>query len=196
MRSTWLALPVVMLTAGAAPPGSLPDLVGETRWGEHSDELARQFGSQATRLAAPLDYGDSYVDLALRDERIAGYPFVVFFQMDKRTGGLKRIHVERQRHGANPPVFRAMLADLRQAYGEPTRRCDLPVQPKTGYQAATELIWRRDAGTVRLTFRDTTIEALEGHNPLPEEGPVGVYGLTGQLFVQVAAPGADGGQCR
>ena len=34
---------------------------------------------------------------------------IAYFQMDKRTGGLKRIQFERPRHGVNPPVFRAIL---------------------------------------------------------------------------------------
>src|SRR5690242_5647314 len=60
-------------------------------WGEDSATLARRFAGRAVTLAPPIEFGDSYVDVALRNERLGGYPFVVYFQMDRATHGLKRV---------------------------------------------------------------------------------------------------------
>src|SRR6516165_2701979 len=60
----------------------------QTHWGESSDALLREFGADAKRLPRALDFGDSYVDVALPDQTIGGVPMVVFFQMDKVSHGL------------------------------------------------------------------------------------------------------------
>jgi uncharacterized protein YaiI (UPF0178 family) len=39
--------------------------------------------------------------------------------MDKVTHGLKRIQLERPRHGVNPPAFRAIAAALHAEFGKP-----------------------------------------------------------------------------
>jgi len=63
-------------------------------WGEPSAELVRQFEAAGTRLLQPLDFGDSYVDVVLRDVTLGGVPVAVFFQMDKATKGLKRVQLQ------------------------------------------------------------------------------------------------------
>jgi hypothetical protein len=173
------------------------------RWGDDSATLARLFAGRAVTLSRPIEFGDSCVDVALRDKRLGGYPFVVYFQMDPATRELKRVQFERQRHGANPPVFRAAVAALEQRYGPPSRACEIPARgAAAGYQASSVRIWTAgssgdDGGgvVVRATFRDTTIEATEGAAPFdPQSAPsAGPAGLTGQLFVQISppAPGAD-----
>ena len=79
------------------------------QWGESSRALLAHFGARATVLPRPLDFGDSYAEIVLRNVTLGGVPLIAYFQMDKRTGGLKRIQFERPRHGVNPPVFRAIL---------------------------------------------------------------------------------------
>ena len=66
-----------------------------------------------------MDFGDSYTQIVLRRVMVGGVPLIAFFQQDKTTGGLKRIQLERQRHGVNPPAFRAVLGALDAAYGAP-----------------------------------------------------------------------------
>jgi len=210
MMTLAAALGIVTASAAAVPAAGEPqaapvwpeagngwDGIG---WGEDSAALARRFAGRAVTLAPPIEFGDSYVDVALRDERLGGYPFVVYFQMDRATHGLKRVQFERQRHGANPPVFRAVIAALEQRYGPPSRSCEIPARgAATGYQAASERIWAAGSGTVvRATFRDTTIEATEGAAPFdPDAAPSsGPAGLTGQLFVQISPPTPGADACR
>lgn len=171
-----LALPAV---AGGIVPGWQ-----ETHWGETSGELLRDFGARATLLPWRVDFGDAYTDVVLRREEMGGVPVIVFFQMDKRTGGLKRIQIERPRHGVNPPALRDMLAAIEAAYGEPDRYSSAPPRPENGYQAWAGWSWRRDGAQIRAIFRDTTIEAVEGCLGLPLP-----CGLTGQLLVRISPAG-------
>lgn len=179
-----------MLAALARPAysdASIPDLVRQTYWGESSEELERQFGSTAIKPARRLDFGDSYVELVLRGETVGGVPVIVFFQMDKAGRGLKRIQLERPRHGVNPPAFRAITAALHSAYGTPDQMCFFPVRPIGGYQQAAQEIWVRGADAISAIYRDTTLQAFEGCIFGITSGSCG---LKGQLLVRISP--ADG----
>ncbi|HUZ73032.1 MAG TPA: hypothetical protein VMU87_08595 [Stellaceae bacterium] len=180
----------LLAVAGAAVPAqraALAPVLDGLRWGETSDALARHFGGRTLRLAPPIAFGDSYVDVALRGQIVAGYRFAVYFQMDRASGRLKRVMLERQRHGANPMVFRAVVAALTRDYGAPALRCALPPSPRTGYQGTVERLWRPDGMTVRAVFRDTTLEAAEGCVAAGSSA----CGLAGHLYVQIL-PGHAG----
>jgi len=178
----------------AAPPAGAAGIADSwqgTYWGEPSAALLAHFGARATILPRPIDFGDSYAQIILRDVVADDFRLIAFFQMDKATHHLKRIQIERQRHGVNPPAFRAVLGALADAYGPPDAICDITPGPASGYQAATEQAWLRDGIAIRAIFRDTTIEALEGcitGHPTP-------CGLTGQLLIRISPPGADAVGC-
>jgi hypothetical protein len=179
----------------AEPVVAAADIEGlwrQTYWGESSDALLRQFGTEATELRRALDFGDSYTTVVLPSQTVGGLPMVVFFQMDKVTHGLKRIQLERPRHGVNPPAFRALLAALRADLGVPDETCAIPVLPWGGYQAAREALWIRGGAVVSAIFRDTTLQAFEGCLFGPATGSCG---LTGQLLVRIGPPVSDGDPC-
>jgi len=183
--------PLVLLASVLATPASaadaLTDLLRQVHWGESSQDLLQQFDGSATQLARGLDFGDSYVDVVLRGETIGGIPVVTFFQMDKRTRGLKRIQLERQRHGVNPPALRAISAALNADYGRPDKICFTPVTPIGGYQAAAQELWVRGTDVISAIYRDTTLQAFEG---CLFGVASGYCGLTGQLLVRISP--ADG----
>lgn len=183
--ATALALAALPRHAWAAE--AIPELMRQTYWGERTDELLRQFGSAAVRLPQSLDFGDSSSNLVLYGETVGGIPVIVFFQMDKATHGLKRIQLERPRHGVNPPAFRAIAAALHRAYGDPDRICAVPELPKSGYQEATQEIWVRGADAISIIYRDTTLQAFEGCFFGLTSGPCG---LRGHLLVRISP--ADG----
>jgi len=183
-----VAVAVVALATSAFAADGIEEVLRETHWGESSDELARQFGTHAIRLPKALDFGDSYADISLRGQTLGAVPMVVFFQMDKVTHGLKRIQLERPRHGVNPPAFRAIAAALHAEYGKPDQTCMIPVLPAAGYQAAAEERWVRDGAAVSAIFRDTTLQAFEGCLFGPATGWCGLHG---QLLVRIGPP--DGG---
>lgn len=162
------------------------------RWGESSAELARHFGARATVLPRPVDFGDSYADVVLRDQNIGGFALTVFFQMDKASGGLKRVQIERRRHGVTPPALRAVLAALEEAYGPPDLLCGTPARAASGYQAAAERLWRRDGGVIRAVFRDNTIDALD----VCLGGPGIACSLGGQLLIRITPADTDALRCR
>ena len=189
-----LVVALALLHASVAGAAGLADVLRGARWGEPGSALMAAIGGRATLLPQPIDFGDSYAEIVRRDVALGGVPLIAFFQMDKRTGGLKRIQLERQRHGVNPPAFRAVFGALVATYGAPDANCATPPGPAGGYQAAAESVWRRDGLVVRAIFRDTTIEAFEGclfgDPALP-----GPCGLTGQLLVRISPPEADGAGC-
>lgn len=177
----------------ATPPSAAPaadavtDLLRQVHWGETSQDLVHQFDGAATQLPRGLDFGDSYVDVVLHGETIGGVPVITFFQMDKRTGGLKRIQLERPRSGVNPPALRAISAALYADYGRPDKVCLLPVRPIGGYQAAAQELWVRGTDAISAIYRDTTLQAFEG---CLFGVASGYCGLTGQLLVRISP--ADG----
>jgi len=183
---------VIALAGAVHAATGIEEIWQRTHWGESSEELLQQFVADATRLSKALDFGDSYADVALSSQVVGGVPMVVFFQMDKATYGLKRIQLERPRHGVNPPAFRAILAALQTDLGPPDQMCVIPARPAGGYQAAAEELWLRDGAVVSAIFRDTTLQAFEGCLFGPATGSCG---LTGQLLVRIGPPGGDGDPC-
>ena len=189
-----LVAALALLHASVAGAAGLADVLRGARWGEPGSALLAAIGGRATLLPQPIDFGDSYTEIVRRDVALGGVPLIAFFQMDKRTGGLKRIQLERQRHGVNPPAFRAVFGALVATYGAPDANCATPPGPAGGYQAAAESVWRRDGLVVRAIFRDTTIEAFEGCL-FGDPALAGPCGLTGQLLVRISPPEADGAGC-
>jgi hypothetical protein len=184
---------VALLAAPAARAASIADSWQRISWGESSAALLARFGARATVVARPLDFGDSYAQIVRRDIAAGGFPLVAFYQMDKTTGGLKRVQIERNRHGVNPPAFRAVASELEAAYGAPDLLCGLRPGPASGYQAAAERIWRRDGAVIRAIFRDTTIEAFEGC--LAGDPSLGPCGRARPRRGRISPPEADAGSC-
>ena len=135
---------LVCLLTGRASAAGLADAWEGTYWGEPGSALVAHFGARATVLPRPIDFGDSYAQIVLRRVVVGGVPLIAFFQLDKATGGLKRIQLERQRHGVTPPAARAVLGALEAAYGAPDVLCGVAPGPASGYQAAAERVWARD----------------------------------------------------
>ena len=196
----WASAALLTAALVASPaPAQVPGDTGfeGVRFGATSDELVQRLGPRATRLGRPMDFGDAYVDVVLRRQELGGYPFIVYFQMDKASRRLKRIHIERPRHGAVAMVHKALVAALVAQYGEPTEVCTQRV-PRTGGQAIDERIWRRGDVIVRAVFREQSLGVLvprklgvddwEVWEPSPE-------GLPQQLFVRIAPADAEPDGC-
>jgi hypothetical protein len=176
-----------VLATPASAADAVTELLRQVHWGETSQDLLQHFDGAATRLRRSLDFGDSYVDVVLHGETIGGVPVITFFQMDKRTRGLKRIQLERPRHGVNPPAMRAISAALQADYGRPDKICFTPVTPVGGYQAAAQELWVLGSDAITAIYRDTTLQAFEG---CLFGITSGYCGLTGQLLVRISP--ADG----
>ena len=169
-----------------------------TSWGESTDMLGQEFGAAATRLGRPIDFGDSYADLVLKNYEIGGYGFVVFFQMDKHSHGLKRIQIERGRHGAVPLVAKAAFDSLVASYGPPTVACATRAHTIDA-QSLVEEVWQRDGTTVRALFREASLNTLDPYLARA----VGDFvtgstaaGLPQQLLIRIAPAGTEPQDCR
>jgi len=179
--------------AGPAAAEGAAELWQGAHWGEASAALLGHFAASATALPRPLDFGDSYADVVLRNVPVGGIRLIAYFQMDKATHGLKRIQLERPRHGVNPAAFRGVLGAIEAAYGPPDLMCGTGPGPASGYQAAAERTWRRRGIVIRTIFRSTTIQAFEG---CPDgDLTAGPCGLTAQLLVRISPPGEDADSC-
>jgi len=189
MRRLGLAtLAVLLLAAGVARAQPLDELWTGTEWGESDAALLKHFGARATVLPEAIVFGDSYAQLVLRQFTLGGYGLIVYYQIDKATRGLKRIQLERPRHGVTPPAFRGILAALEADYGLADLQCGARPGPASGFQGASEYIWTRGGIVMRAIFRDTTLEALEGcFSP--------ACGLIGQLLLRISPPQADDARC-
>jgi hypothetical protein len=184
------AIVLVLCTALAVPASAerLDDAWAGTHWGESPESLQRHFGPRAFTLPQPIDFGDSYAPLVLRDLPVGGFPMIVYYQIDKATHGLKRIQIERPRHMVNPTAFRSVFMALDDDYGAPDLSCGVLPGPTTAYQGAAEYVWNRGGMVIRAIFRDTTLEAFGGcYSP--------ACGLTAQLLVRISPPAEDGGTC-
>jgi hypothetical protein len=183
--SLWIAVAAagLLLILPALAADGVEALLSEVHWGESTQGLARQFGTEAVRLPRPLDFGDSSAAVVLNDKTLGGVPVAVFFQTEKTTGGLKRIQLQPLLHVRNPRAFRAMAAALDRQYGRPDQICVTPPVPAAGYQAAVEERWRHDDETISAIFRDTTLQAFEGCLYGPASGWCGLHG---QILVRIA----------
>jgi len=183
-----ILLHAALLHAASARADGLDAAWAGTRWGESPEALQRFFGARGFALPRPIDFGDSYAPLALRDVAVGGFPLIAYFQIDKATHGLKRIQLERPRHMVNAGAFRSVFLALDADYGAPTVSCGTLPGPTTAYQGAAEYVWVRDGAVIRAIFRDTTLEAFAGcHSP--------ACGLTAQLLVRISPPTEDRGTC-
>ena len=104
-----------------ARAGGIPGVPGGVAWGETSRALLETLGTRATVLSRPIDFGDSYPDVVLRDAALGDVSMTAFFQLDKATGGLKRVQFERQRHAVNPPSYGALVRALDPPTDRPAR---------------------------------------------------------------------------
>jgi hypothetical protein len=182
------ALAVSIALCAPAHAVSLDDAWAGTRWGESPEELQRHFGALGFALPRPIDFGDSYAPLVVRDVTVGGFPMIAYYQIDKTTHGLKRIQLERPRHMVNAGVFRGVFLALDAEYGAPGTDCGTLPGPTTAYQGAAEYVWPRDGAVIRAIFRDTTLEALNGcYSP--------ACGLTAQLLIRISPPAEDSGTC-
>jgi hypothetical protein len=123
-----------------------------------ASEIAAVYGDRALRLASPIVFGDSYVDIVLRDQIFAGYPFRVYFQMDPATHRLAHVLLERRRQYATPAIFSQVGAALRGQLGAESAICGGPAD--RGKPTAIDRVWRRPDETVVASYLDFAAEIL------------------------------------
>jgi len=142
-------------------------------------------------IARPIDFGDSYAQIGAERVWSAAFRRSRFFQLDKATGGLKRIQLERQRHGGHPRR-RAVLGAIEAPTARPTRcAASDPAGERLSGSSRARLVAQRDRHPRNLSRHDD--RSLRG---LPRRRfDCRPCGLTGQLLVRISPPGADAAGC-
>jgi hypothetical protein len=129
-----------------------------TTWGMTTTEIAAAYGDRAMRLTSPIVFGDSYVDIVLRNQVFAGYPFRVYFQMDPATHRLAHVLLERRRQDATRAIFAQVGTVLREQLGAESATCGSPAD--RGKPTTIDHIWRRPDETVVASYLDFAAEIL------------------------------------
>jgi hypothetical protein len=185
VAATFLLCAALATTARA---DGLDDAMSGVYWGETPEAVQRHLGARGFAIPQPIDFGDSYAPLAVRDVKIGDYPLIAYYQFDKTTHALKRIQLERPRHMVNAGAFHGVFLALDANYGSPDTDCGTLPGPTTAYQGSAEYVWRHNGSVIRAIFRDTTLEAFSGcYSP--------ACGLTAQLIVRISPPAEDSGVC-
>ena len=191
MRQRALGVALLALSAalcGSVRAASLDGAWTGTVWGEQPQDAQRHFGAQGFALPQPIDFGDSYAPLVVRDVSVGGVSLIAYYQFDKATRGLKRVQLERPRHMVNPDVIRGVFLALDAEYGAPDTRCGTLPGPTTSNEGDAEFVWKRDDAVIRAIFRDTSLQVLHGcYSP--------ACGLTAQLLLRISRPVEDRGTC-
>ncbi len=150
-------MPFCFMSGGAT---AAPDQLAwdRVRWGMNSEQIAQAYGDRAIVLAEPIVFGDSYVDVALRDIPFAGYPFRVYFQMDPKSHRLAHVMLERRRSYASPKAWNAVVARLHEEFGPESLACNHP--GKRGKPTDIAGIWQLPDHTIKATFLDFAAPVL------------------------------------
>jgi hypothetical protein len=189
MRCVAIAgLLLVAAQIATAQADGLDNAMSGLSWGEAPEAVQRQLGPRGFAVPQPIDFGDSYAPLAVRDVTIGNYPLIAYYQVDKTPHRLKRIQLERPRHMVNAGAFHGVFLALAADLGAPDKECGTLPGPTTAYQGSAEYVWRHNGSVIRAIFRDTTLEAYSGcYSP--------ACGLTAQLIVRISPPAEDSGVC-
>lgn len=173
---------------GATRADELGDAWVGTHWGESPEALQRHFGARGFALPQPIDFGDSYAPLVVRNVSVGGVGLIAYYQIDKARHGLKRIQLERPRHQVSASAFHTVLMALDGDYGAPNNDCGTLPGPTTAFKGTAEYVWQRDGAVIRAIFHDTALDVLNRcASP--------ACGLSAQLLVRISPPAEDSGLC-
>lgn len=172
-------------------PGWTADKVGDggwdrARWGMSGAKLQAAYGNQLKTLPNPMQFAQAYAALALPNHELVGSRFTAFFQMDRATGRLGQVLIERRRHYATIALFRRIEAEMIARHGQPCRRRDAPGEPADHAMAVLERSWVMPGGAIHLTF-------LDFRNDIPKRLVVRYHGRGRPDLMAARAPMASPG---
>jgi hypothetical protein len=166
-------LPVILIlllligwTGGVRAVGL--DTLSAARWGMAAADLDRAFGKELVRLPGRWDFGPFYADLILPEVEVAGHPFRAFFQMERKTGGLGQILLERRSGKATPMVFDDVVRALSDRYGEMTETS----AGMKGIPTSVRAIWRLPDLVVEASFFDFYTTGMFFEDPNTARNPL------------------------
>jgi len=139
-----LALFLLLANPVQAAPADIIDWHG-ARWGMTAGQLADVFGSALEPLPGRWDFGSAFADHALFDHEGA---FTVYFQMNKTSGRLQQVLLERRADQATAAAVENVQAALTSAYGPADGSCVEREPLRVSWR------WRFPTTTVQVTWLD------------------------------------------
>ena len=124
MKAALLA--AALLLSGVTCRAQQRDVLGweNSRWGMSETNLVNTFGSRLTKLPEPKSFLNLDTNHVATLE-LAGEPFTVFFQMNKRTNTLSQVLVRLNEMESRLPreeLFNKLDSQLTRQYGSATSR--------------------------------------------------------------------------
>jgi hypothetical protein len=191
------ALLTVPVRASAADLATLSAI----RWGMDAAELDRALGNADTRLPGRWDFGRYYADSSVEDVEVAGLPFRAFLQMDRKSGKLAQVLLERRGQQATPMVFEDIANALIGQFGQPTEnRSD----GNAAVPSSVRLVWKLPDMTINASFFDFRTSAIFSEDPNVEPNPLVPYSerrrnnprtLPRRALIRFNPPECDGAGC-
>ena len=191
---------LLMLSPVPAPAADLATLTA-ARWGMNADELDKALGSDDSRLPGRWDFGRYYSDTSIEDVMVGGLGFRAFLQMDRKSGKLAQILLERRGRQASPMVFEDIADALIGKFGQPdeNRRDGNAAVP-----TSVRLVWKLPDMTINASFFDFRTTAIFSEDPNVEPNPLVPYSerqrnnprmLPRRALIRFNPPGCDEEGC-
>lgn len=205
MKSRWTAIVLagVLLTLAAPAPAPAADLatLSAIRWGMDAAELDRALGDADSRLPGRWDFGRYYADSSVEDVEVAGLPFRAFLQMDRQSGKLAQVLLERRGQQATPMVFEDIANALIGQFGQPSEnRSD----GNAAVPSSVRLVWKLPDMKINASFFDFRTSAIFSEDPNVEPDPLVPYSerrrnnprtLPRRALIRFNPPDCDGAGC-
>ena len=154
--------------AAAALAADLETL-GRVRWGMSPAEISEALGESANRLPGRWDFGRYFSETTVEDVEVGGIPFRAFLQIDRQTGGLGQILLERRGRQATPVVFDDIVQALTDRYGDPE---DTARDGDIAVPSAVRIVWRLPDFTINASFFDFRTTGIVSENPNVDRDPL------------------------
>lgn len=198
-------LPVFLLAAFLLP-APLSSRAGEEDpaalvrplWGLTAPAIEERLGARVEALASRLDFGPYYAERRLRDVTVAGVPFTAWLQMDRETGRLAQVLLERRRMDASPRVVGPVVDALVARHGPPDEE---RAGKRPGIPMSVELSWRLPDARLVLHLFDFRTSAIFSEDPNLDRDPLEPFYrrmrnnprfLPARLTIRISPAGAEG----
>ena len=146
-----------------------PATLAGTLWGRTAAGLEERLDGRLSPLPGRFDFGPFYAERQMEEVRVGGLPFRAYLQMDRDTGRLAQILLERRRAGATPDTLRRVLDGLEDLYGPPDAE---RVGSRPGLPVSAEFAWNEPGARLTLHLFDFRTAAIFGEDPNRDPDPL------------------------
>ena len=165
-------LTVLLLAATRGGLAADLDILREARWGMDAEALDEALGGADEPLPGRWDFGRYYAERIVEDVDVAGHRFRAFLQMDKATGRLGQILLERRGREATPMVFEDIADALTEQFGQPD---ESGPDGNKAVPTSVRLVWHLPDLTINASFFDFYTTGMFFEDPNTDRNPLVPY---------------------